>query len=213
MDKKMLMIAGAMAGAIGLAAVVFLVAMPPQKAETLANRAPASVNIDGATLGGPFALTTHKGDRVTDTDVIDGPTLVYFGYTFCPDVCPIDTNIMAEAVDLLAEQGMEVTPVFVTVDPARDTPTELGYFVEGMHPQMLGLTGTQEEIKAAADAYKVYYSRVEVPDSHAEYLMNHTAYTYLMMPDGIAALYRRGADAKELADDIAIVLRQKGVAG
>lgn len=192
-----------------IAAALFLVGFGPGE-----RPAPqAALAIDGADIGGPFTLVDHTGATRDSAEVIDGPTLIYFGYTFCPDVCPIDSQIMAEAVDLLAEQGVEVTPVFVTVDPVRDTPTELGYYVEALHPDMVGLTGSEAEVKTAADAYKVYYSRVEVPESRAEYLMNHTAYTYLMMPDGIAALYRRGASAAELAADVARVLAEKGVTG
>jgi len=144
---------------------------------------------------------------VTSADLIAGPTLIYFGYTFCPDVCPVDSQIMADAVDLLAERGIEVTPVFVTVDPARDTPTELGYFVEGLHPEMVGLTGSEADVSGAADAYKVYYEKVELQDSAAGYLMNHTGYTYLMTPEkGITALFRREFPPEQIADDIEKVL-------
>jgi protein SCO1/2 len=125
MQKPMIAVAAAIALAV-VAAAGYL-ALTPRSAHI----SPAMVNVEGAAIGGPFELTTHKGDRVTSADVIDGPTLVYFGYTFCPDICPVDTQIMADAVDILTDRGVEVTPIFVTVDPARDTPKELGYFVEG----------------------------------------------------------------------------------
>lgn len=201
MRKQMVILGGLVVAAVFAAAAYFAVAPRP------AHISPAMVNVDGAAIGGPFEMTTHKGERVTSADVIDGPTLIYFGYTFCPDVCPVDSQIMADAVDLLAERGIEVTPVFVTVDPARDTPTELGYFVEGLHPEMVGLTGSEADVSGAADAYKVYYEKVELQDSAAGYLMNHTGYTYLMTPEkGITALFRREFPPEQIADDIEKVL-------
>lgn len=171
----------------------------------------AMVNVDGADIGGPFELTAHTGERVTSETLIDGPTLIYFGYTFCPDICPIDTQVMVDAVDLLAERGISVKPVFITIDPARDTPEELSFFAEAMHPGMVALTGSAEEIRAAADAYKVFYQRVDVEGSAAGYLMNHTGYTYLMTPErGITALFRREFPPEQIADDIEKVLAELG---
>lgn len=168
---------------------------------------PAMVNVEGADIGGPFELTAQSGERISSEQLIDGPTLIYFGYTFCPDVCPIDTQVMAEAVDILAERGVEVTPVFVTVDPERDTAEALADYAEAVHPQMVALTGTPDEIRAAADAYKVYYQKVEMEDSAAGYLMNHTSYFYLMTPEhGLTALFRRDVTPESLASDIARVL-------
>ena len=167
---------------------------------------PAAVSIAGADIGGPFTLTDQTGARVTSAGLIDGPTLIYFGYTFCPDVCPVDVAVMASAVDLLAGQGFEVTPVFITIDPARDTPEALAYYAEAMHPAMVALTGTEAEIRAAADAYRVFYQRVELEDSAAGYLMSHSAFTYFVMPDGLKALFRNGFPPEEMAGEIARIL-------
>ncbi len=176
-------------------------------AERPVELSPAMVNVAGADIGGPFELTTQAGERITSDELIDGPTLIYFGYTFCPDVCPIDTQIMAQAVDILAEEGIEVTPVFITVDPERDTPGALADYAAAVHPKMVALTGTPDQIRAAADAYKVFYQKVDTPDSAAGYLMNHTSYFYLMMPEqGLVALFRRDVTPKSLASDIARVL-------
>lgn len=206
MQKLMLPIAGAVTALI-LAAAIF-VTLQPQSSNT----SPAVMATAGADIGGPFELTAHTGERVTSAQVIDGPTLVYFGYTFCPDVCPIDTQILAETVDLLAEKRIDVKPVFITVDPARDTPEELAPYAEAMHPQMIALTGSDADIRAAADAYKVFYSRQDMPGSAAEYLMNHSAYTYLMLPgDELAAVFRRNFSAAQIAEDVAAVLASKGL--
>jgi protein SCO1/2 len=190
-----------------LVAAIVGVALWLALAQRPVDLSPAMVNVEGADIGGPFELTAQSGERVTSAELIDGPTLIYFGYTFCPDVCPVDTQIMAQAVDILAEQGIEVTPVFITVDPERDTPEALAAYAEAVHPNMIALTGTPEEIRAAADAYKVYYQKVEMEDSAAGYLMNHTSYFYLMTPEaGLVALFRRDVTPESLASDIARVL-------
>lgn len=170
---------------------------------------PAMLNASGADIGGPFELTAHTGERVTADALIDRPTLIYFGYTFCPDICPIDVQIMADAVVILEEKGIEVRPVFITIDPLRDTAEALAFYAEGMHPNMIALTGTEAEVRVAADAYKVFYQKVPTPDSAAEYLMNHTGYTYLMTPEkGITAIFRRDSPPEQIAADIEAVLGQ-----
>lgn len=165
-------------------------------------------SVAGAAIGGPFTLVSETGETVTEADVIDGPTLVYFGYTFCPDVCPFDAARNAEAVDLLAEMGHEVKPVFISVDPERDTPEVLAEFTEYMHPDMLGLTGSPDQIAEAAQAYKVFYSRREGDDPDY-YTVDHTVFSYLMTPEeGLVAFFRgapsfannnEGVTAEELA--------------
>ena len=201
MMKPVLAIAAVLVVGIVGTAVWFAVQPAPQ------HLSKAMVNVDGADIGGPFELTAHNGERITSDALIEGPTLIYFGYTFCPDICPIDTQIMVDVVDLLAERSIEVKPVFITIDPERDTPKELSYFAEAMHPEMVALTGSQKDVRAAADAYKVFYQRVDVEGSAAEYLMNHTGYTYLMTPEsGITALFRRDFTPEQIADDIEKVL-------
>ncbi|MEM7317592.1 MAG: SCO family protein, partial [Pseudomonadota bacterium] len=105
-------------------------------------------------IGGPFELVNSKGETVTDTDVITKPSLLYFGYTFCPDVCPLDVTRNAEAVDILEQSGVPVTPVFISVDPDRDTPEVVGDFAYNLHERMIGLTGSAEQVKQASQAYK-----------------------------------------------------------
>lgn len=155
--------------------------------------------VGGGQIGGPFTLVDGQGETVTDADVITGPTLVYFGYTFCPDVCPFDNQRNAEAVDILEERGLDVKPVFISVDPERDTPAVMGEYADMMHPKMQGLTGTKEQVKAAADAYKVFY---QIPNTTEEfYLVDHTTFTYLMMPgDGFVDFFRRDASAEDMAE-------------
>lgn len=136
--------------------------------------------VAGGDIGGPFTLVSETGETVTDEDVITGPTLIYFGYTFCPDVCPIHSQRNALAVQDLEDKGIMVTPVFISVDPERDTPEMLAEFTYNFHDRMLGLTGTPEQVKAASDAYRNYYARGEGDDEF--YLVDHMTNTYFMMP-------------------------------
>ncbi len=187
---------------VGLAAAAVLLAPKPPEGPV----SPAAVNVAGAEIGGPFALTDQTGARVTSAGLIDGPSLIYFGYTFCPDICPVDVAVMASAVDLLAERGFDVTPIFVTIDPARDTPEALAYFAEAMHPKMIALTGTEAEVKAAASAYRVFYQRIDLEDSAAGYLMSHSTFTYFVMPGGLKAMFRNGFPPEEMAGEVARIL-------
>ncbi len=200
MRYAVIALAGLVSAALA-AAAIFLALKEPEGPVS-----PAAINIAGAEIGGPFALTDHTGAPVTSAGLIDGPVLIYFGYTFCPDICPVDVAVMASAVDLLAEQGFDLTPVFVTIDPARDTPEALTYYAEAMHPRMIALTGSDAEIKAAADAYKVYYQRVDLEDSAAGYLMNHSTFTYFVMPGGLKALFRNKFPPEEMTGEVARIL-------
>jgi protein SCO1/2 len=153
----------------------------------------------GADIGGPFTLIDSTGKEVTDKDVLAKPTLVYFGYTFCPDVCPLDMSRNAEAADILEEQGQDVNLVFITIDPARDTPEAVGSFASNIHPRAIGLTGSDVQIDAAAKVYRVYYKKQEGDDPQY-YLMDHSAFTYLMLPGtGFADFYKHDATADEVA--------------
>lgn len=155
-----------------------------------------------AAIGGPFTLIDEAGKTVTDKDVIKGPVLVYFGYTFCPDVCPVDSARNADAADILAKRGYDVTPVFISFDTKRDTPQVLKEFTANFSPKMIGLTGTPENIKAAAREYKVYYKMKNADSPY--YLFDHSTFTYLMMPGhGFVDFFRDSLTPQQLADRVA----------
>ena len=159
-----------------------------------------------AAIGGPFELVDHKGRAVTEKDVIVEPSLIYFGYTFCPDVCPFDTVRNAEAIDLLAAQGLSATPVFISIDPERDTPEALDAYVENIHPKMVGLTGTEEQVKAASKAYRTYYKRHN--DDLEYYIVDHSTQTYLMLPDhGFVEFFNRNTSAEKIAETAACFIK------
>lgn len=160
----------------------------------------ASVVAGGAeAIGGPFRLIDETGAEVTEAEVITGPSLVYFGYTFCPDVCPTDVARNVEAVSLLEEAGKTVTPVFISVDPKRDTPEVLAEWTDYLHPRLIGLTGTEDQIAAAARAYKTYY---KVPENAGDdYLVDHMTHSYLMFPKvGFVDFFTREMTAEQIAE-------------
>ena len=156
-------------------------------------------------IGGPFELLNSKGETVTDADVITEPSLVYFGYTFCPDVCPLDNARNAETIDILESRGQMVTPVFISVDPERDTPEVVGDFAYNLHERMIGLTGSPEQVKAASQAYKTYYKRQ--PGDEDYYLIDHSTFSYLVLPeDGFVEFFRRDTPPEQMADKIGCFL-------
>ncbi len=162
----------------------------------------ASTAVAGSGIGGPFALVDETGREVTDADVITGPTLVYFGYTSCPDVCPLDAVRNADAVDLLAAEGHVVLPVFITIDPERDTPERLAEFTDVIDVRMLGLTGSEEQVRGAIAAYKIYGERAGTGGE--SYLMSHSGFTYLTLPDlGVVDLFRSTDTAERIAETTA----------
>lgn len=141
-------------------------------------------SVGQATVGGPFTLTDHTGKRVTDRDFRGRHMLVFFGFTFCPDVCPSALQIASAALDKLGPRAAGVTPIFITVDPERDTPAQMASYVASFHPRLVGLTGTLEETQAAAKAYRVYYQKVKDEKSSAGYTIDHTSIIYLMDREG-----------------------------
>jgi protein SCO1/2 len=154
-----------------------------------------------ATIGGPFTLVSETGTTVTEADVITRPSLVYFGYTFCPDVCPFDAARNADATDILTELGYDVQPVFISVDPERDTPERLAEFTDFMHPDMIDLTGSKEQVQAASQAYKTYYRKQDGDDEF--YLVDHSTFTYLVLPEeGFVEFYRRETTPDEMAESV-----------
>lgn len=174
-----------------------------------ANRFEACISggVAGGSIGGPFELVNQKGQTVTDLEVLDQPALVYFGYTFCPDICPMDVGRNSVAVDILGDSGFKVKPVFITIDPTRDTTEYLADFAANNHPDLVGLTGTVEQIAKVARAYKVYYQK-QPGDDDEYYLMNHSNFTYLMLPEfGFVDFLRSDLSPQKVADRVACVIK------
>lgn len=161
----------------------------------------------GEQIGGPFNLLDKTGTLVSDTDVITEPSLLYFGYTFCPDICPLDVARNADATDILLERNTPITPVFISVDPARDTPEVVGDFAENLHERMIGLTGSPEQVKAASQAYRTYFKVHPAEDDY--YLVDHSTFSYLVLPEhGFVEFFRRDISAEKMADTIQCFVEQ-----
>jgi protein SCO1/2 len=137
-----------------------------------------------ALIGGPFTLSDASGKKVTDADYRGRYMLVFFGFTGCPDICPAGLQLISAALDKVGAKADGITPIFISVDPARDTPQKVGTYVKNFNDRIVGLTGTAEEIAAVAKAYRVFYEKTPNESAPAEYGMNHTSIIYLMGPDG-----------------------------
>jgi len=160
-----------------------------------------------ALVGGPFELTDHTGRRVTDETWAGKYMLVYFGYTFCPDVCPAGLQVMSAARDMLDDDvAAKVQPLFITVDPERDTVDQMAEYVSHFDDDLVGLTGSLEETARVARAYRVYYKKVDDP-SASDYLMDHTSILYLMGPNGdFVTHFAYGTGPKALAEGLATAI-------
>jgi len=156
----------------------------------------------GLSIGGPFRLTDDKGRAVTDASFRGRWMLVYFGYTSCPDVCPTELATIAAALHDLGADADRVAPLFITIDPARDTPKVLAAYVRLFDRRLIGLTGTPAQIAATAHAYRAYYQKVASGIGNA-YHMDHSSFIYLMGPDGrFEDLFNPGTRAADIAASI-----------
>ena len=151
-------------------------------------------------IGGSFELTAHTGEVVTEQDVITGPTLIYFGFTFCPDFCPLDISRNLAAVDIAASRGVSVKPVFISIDPARDTVDVVADYVAAYDPRLLGLTGTAEQVDVASKAYRTFYRKNGEGDE--DYLMDHSTHSYLMDKDGFKTFMRTDMSPEDVAEQL-----------
>lgn len=176
----------------------------------LAGRAYMSSDDPGATvgtgvpsIGGPFTLVDHTGKTVTEKDFAGRWMMIYFGFTYCPDVCPTSLSSMADAMDMLnPEQAEKIVPVMISIDPERDTPEYLAEYVVNFHPSMIGLTGTVEQTAAAAKAYRVYFAKEGGSEAGDDYLMAHSSIVYLVDPQGRFHLHFAGVniDGERIAE-------------
>jgi cytochrome oxidase Cu insertion factor (SCO1/SenC/PrrC family) len=185
------------------AAIILLIAAG-LAAYSLPNRQAAGPMATGTALvGGPFTLTDQNGRKVSEKDFLGKPMLVIFGFTFCPDICPTELQVMTAALDAMGADGEWIQPVFITIDPERDTPSVMKAYVENFSPRLMGLTGTPDEIAAVAKAYRVYYAKAPNQASPESYLMDHSSIIYLMGPDGgFVKHFTYTADAAKLTQDL-----------
>jgi protein SCO1/2 len=169
---------------------------------------------EGVPIGGPFKLIDDRGHVVTDADYRGRWMLVFFGYTNCPDECPLTLQKMAAALKAFGPLADRIAPLFITVDPARDTPSRLASYLENFDTRIVGLTGSNEQITEAAKAYRIYYAPAEHEQSGAD-IVSHSTFLYLMNPNGkIDSLFNQDVDAHKLADTLRMRLStQQSAAG
>lgn len=167
---------------------------------------PKKVKIEGAgqaLIGGPFTLTDNKGNQKSNHDFQGRYMLIYFGYSYCPDVCPTDLQKLSTALEMVKERAGKLQPIFITIDPERDTPEQLDNYVSNFHPKLIGLTGSPDAIEKVKKAYKVYGIKIDEngkptkSPKNDDYLMDHSPQTFLMGPDGKFIRYFRYSTSAE----------------
>lgn len=159
-------------------------------------------------LGGEFSLVDQNGAMVTRHDFADKSLLIYFGFTYCPDICPTDLAMVGAAMDDLAikapDIAQSVQPLFVSIDPERDTPEIIGDYAAAFHPDIIGLTGTVEQVEDMASQYRVFYSKRALNEDGSDYLMDHSTFTYLVGPDGkVTTMFPHNTAPEEISAVIA----------
>ncbi|XP_057801227.1 protein SCO1 homolog 1, mitochondrial [Salvia miltiorrhiza] len=165
-------------------------------------------SVGKAAIGGPFNLVDHNGKTVSEKDFLGKWNLFYFGFTHCPDICPDELQKLASAIDKIkAKSGLEVVPVFISVDPERDTVEQVREYVKEFHPKLIGLTGSPDDVKKTARAYRVYYMKTE--EEGSDYLVDHSIVMYLMDPDmQFVKFFGKNLDDASLADGVIREIKQ-----
>ncbi|PCJ57700.1 MAG: SCO family protein [Rhodospirillaceae bacterium] len=179
---------------ITLAFLFLLTLTPQQVADKETAPAADKETTQDVPIGGPFTLTDTQGVSRKAADFRGQYLLLFFGYTFCPDICPVTLQTLSNAVEKMDKKGLKVTPVFITLDPERDNVDAMGHYLANFHPRFVGLTGTVEQIAVAAKAYHVYYAKA---GEDADYLVDHSAIVFFMGPDGKYLAHFRHSDSAE----------------
>jgi protein SCO1/2 len=175
--------------------------MGPEDIATSDEQARTAKEVAREAVTGEFSLVDQNGNAVTDEDYRGSWLLVFFGYTHCPDVCPTTLGVVGLAMDELGDDAAKLQPLFITVDPERDTPEVMAEYLSAFHPGIVGLTGSPEQIKAAAQSHRAYYAKAPMEEGgeigETDYAMDHSAYLYLMDQNGVYADVFSPADAPE----------------
>jgi cytochrome oxidase Cu insertion factor (SCO1/SenC/PrrC family) len=181
---------------------VLLLYLPSTQPAPRSTTVPISGEVD---IGGPFILVDTRGEPVNENVLIGRYTLIYFGFTYCPDICPLTLQALTEALDILGPAGDNILPIFISLDPERDTPDVMADYVANFHPRFMGLTGTVEQTEEAARQYRVFAAKSFIKDADGndteEYLVDHTGFTYLMTPAGrYADHFSKDTTAQQMAE-------------
>jgi len=187
--------------AVALLGVLYLISTPSSDDQFASCRS-SSIAGGAGSIGGPFELVNGDGVAVTDKDVLTKPTLIYFGYTFCPDACPIDVDRNAVALQTMAEAGLDAQGVFISIDPDRDTPEVVKEY--GDLFDHIGLTGSHEQVKAASKAYRTFYRKHDAEEDDEYYLVDHSTQSYFVLPEhGFVEFFKRSDTPEKIAQTAA----------
>jgi protein SCO1 len=189
---------------IRLGTIRLLILLSVSSAAALVMRQPpAPAATSAVTIGGPFTLSTPDGTTVTDQTYRGKWLLVYFGYTFCPNSCPTTLLEIAAALKKLGPDAAKVQPLFITIDPLRDSPEVMQQYTQSFDPRIVGLSGTEQQISSVAHEYGAYYVRHRTGPNSRDYVMDHSTYLYVMNPDGkFVSAFDSGATADRIADTL-----------
>ena len=199
MKKRLIRLLVLSVFALTVAAVIALIQI---KNDTHMRRGENTTSVAVANFGGDFTLKNQDGVTVTQDDFKGQYRLIYFGFTYCPAICPTELQKIASALDMAGEKGKKVLPVFVTVDPARDTVSVMKEYTALFHPRLVGLTGTTAQIQQAMDAYKIYAAKVQ-DETMSDYTMDHSSFIYFIGPDDtLYHIFKMADPARDIADAI-----------
>ncbi len=196
-EKKIILVLAAIAGLLVAALIGYWQSMPKDEGGST-----SLIAVTNDTFGGPFSLTDQNGNTVTDKSFEDQYKLIYFGFTFCPAICPTELSKITVALNSLGDTANKIQPLFITVDPERDTVEKMKNYVNLFHPSLIGLTGSPEDIKGVLKEYKIYAAKVKDPNM-TEYTVDHSSFVYLIAPDGrLLHIFRSSDSAGDMANII-----------
>lgn len=209
MDIKKRLLRTFVLALIGLAIGGAIAYIQIQAEENAADIQPAS-SMAGVSLGGPFELTDNTGKLVTEAEYDGQYKLIYFGFTYCPAICPTELQKITKTLNELDEEiAAQIQPLFITVDPERDTVEVMQEYVTLFHPRLIGLTGTNEQIDAVKQSYKIFATKVQTEDM-SDYTVDHSSFIYLMGPDNKPlSIYRMADDAEYMKKDIEKIIQSR----
>ncbi len=202
-QRILILVLSVIAG-LGIAALLFMVE------KNLAVQSSSELHaVTEDKFGGPINLTDQNGNKVTDVDFAGKYRLMFFGFTFCPAICPTELSKITSVLKTLGDAGKNIQPIYVTVDPERDTPDKMKNYVSLFHPSLVGLTGSPQEIKDTLKAYKIYAAKVQ-QEGLTEYTMDHSTFTYFIAPDGrLLHIFKLDDTAPFMAETISAWLAQE----
>ena len=201
MDRRLVLISAA-ALAIGAAMAFAIVSLP--------RNGPLKIKTTGtAQIGGAFTLTNHLGQQISEKNLLGKYSLVFFGFTYCPDICPIALQNVSAALEMMGPGADQIMPIFITTDPERDTVEKVALFIKGFHKSFVGLTGTVDQVKIATKAYRIYSAKKVNPDMPGGYSIDHASIIYLMGPDGkYLTHFNHSTPPKVMASRINLIIEQ-----